>query len=225
MRNDRALCVAQCVSRGFHADDCPGGDCQGCVPRLAADGVLLCRWHLAKLGEDPVEMANLYDEIGLRLAGSGSAGEKTSGTPNRGLAINERAVETRDYIRAVLRGWAEMICEELGVTRPVDEVRTVAEFVARHANWLAASAAAADASNELRDWVRRAYSVAYPSGSRVFEVAGCPMHDCDGTIRAIVRRTDALLPSSLVCDTDESHTWPADRWLSLGRELRKREAA
>jgi hypothetical protein len=211
--------------------------------------VRVCLWHLAKLGEDPIQLADLYDEIGLRLAGSASAGEKTSGTRNPGLALDDRAVEMRDEIKAVLTSWASMICEERGWTPPADDIVHVAAVVVRAAPWLAAHGAAADASSELRDLVRRAYSVAYPSGSRVFEVAGCPMHafvgearhclrcghpaehgmhvqhDCDGKIRAIVRRTDSLLPSSLECDTDESHTWPADRWLTLGRELRKKEAA
>lgn len=235
MRSDRPLCVAQCTSRGYHADDCPGGDCAGCVPRLAADGVNLCTWHLAKLGEDPVQLADLYDEIGLRLAGSGSAGEKTSGTPNRGIAIDERAVEMRSEIKEMLRSWAAMIAEERGWEPPDDEVRPIAEFVARDPSWLAAHGAAADASSEFRDLVRRAYSVAYPSGARRWQIkrdgqtVPCPESTeegpCPGTLWALLRRTDSLLPSVLQCDVADEHSISASRWLTLGRELRRKEAA
>lgn len=40
-------------------------------------------------------------------------------------------------------------------------------------------------------------------------------------LKAILRRTDSLLPSALVCDTDETHTIPASEWITLGRKLRR----
>ena len=124
MRDDRALCIADCVARGQHAPDCTDEECGGCVPRLAVDGVRLCGWHLDKLAADPLQLAELHTEIGLRLVGSGSAGEKTSGTRNPGLSLDERAVQMRDEIKGVLTSWASMICEERGWTPPPDEVDT-----------------------------------------------------------------------------------------------------
>jgi hypothetical protein len=55
----------------------------------------------------------------------------------------------------------------------------------------------------------------------VFPIGGCPHDGCAGTIKAILRRVDSLLPSSLQCDADEEHLWPADQWVALGRKLRQ----
>lgn len=222
--SNRPLCVAPtCFSRGYHSEDCPG-DCAGCVPRLALDGLLLCRWHVEGIAKDARQAAELYGELSLSLAGSGGPGEKTSGTPNRGLAINERAVEARTTIRHTLVSWAQLVAEARGFAQPPDTIASIAAFVARNAQWLAAQDFAAEATDELRQLVTRAYPIAYPTGARVFDVAPCPMHDCAGTIKAIVRRVDSLLPSSLVCSESEDHTWPADQWLRLGRQLRGRAA-
>lgn len=216
------LCVADCIARGRHLPDCEDQErCFGCLPRLAADGVRLCAWHTEKIADDATQLAELHAEIGLRLANSGTAGEKTSGTKDPGLLLNDRAVEIRTEIRHVLVSWSLLITEERGIQPPPDDTRSIGAFITRHAQWLAAHPAAADASNELRDLTRRAWGVAYPSGSRVFEVSHCPEPGCSGTIKAIVRRTDSLLPSSLVCDLDEEHQWPANEWLTLGRKLRR----
>lgn len=234
MGNNRALCVADCTARGQHAPDC-ANDCAGCLPRLAADGVIVCTWHLDKLAADPLQLAELYDEVGLRLAGSSGTGEKTSGTRNPGLSLDGRAVEMRDLIKGTLRSWSAMIAEERGIEPPANTVHALAACVSRHAAWLGAHPAADDACNELRDLQRRAYPIAYPSGARRWQIkrddqtVPCPRSTdegpCPGTLWALLRQTDSILPSALQCDADEAHDVTADRWLTLGRELRRREAA
>jgi hypothetical protein len=86
-----------------------------------------------------------------------------------------------------------------------------AAYIARHAEWLAACDYADEASDELAGLASRAYGLAYPSGTRRVEVGPCPL--CEGTLTAIVRATDGVLPSEVVCDRDEDpHRWAADQW-------------
>jgi hypothetical protein len=74
--------------------------------------------------------------------------------------------------------------------------------------------------------------VAYPGGTRVTEVGACPREvvddmalRCTGTLRAIVRPTETLLPSEVVCDADPEHRWDSTQWRQLDRLVCGRRAA
>lgn len=222
MGNTRPLCERPgCFSRGYHWSTCQDADCAGCEPRLALDGLRLCRRDTESIATDARVAARLRAELERVLAGSGQPGEKTSGTADRGMKLNDRAIEARTLIRHRLVSWSLMIAEERGFTLPADEDEALAEFIARSAEWLAAHQCAGEAADELRELVTIAHPIAYPTGTRVFEVAPCPSEGCSGTLRAVLRRTDSLLPSELACDEDETHRVPASEWLTLGRKLRR----
>jgi hypothetical protein len=55
---------------------------------------------------------------------------------------------------------------------------------------------------------------------------GCvaDLHRCGGTVKAIVRPADSLLPSELVCDADDGHRWPAGTWHGFRRAVKARAA-
>jgi hypothetical protein len=216
-----SLCISpHCKARGYHQSDCDDGNCAGCLPRLAADGLRLCHVHTRRIAEDAQRAAELHDELSLRLTGAGQASERMSGTPDHGTDLDPRAVEARATIRHTLVAWCRLIADQRGIGLPADTVLALGKFVAKHAEWLAATEYADEVSVELHDLVSVAYPVAYPSGARVFPVAACPHEGCGGTIKAVLRRTDSLLPSCLQCDVDEEHAWNADQWIALGRKLR-----
>lgn len=220
--SNRPLCERPgCFSRGYHWDSCATDGCLGCQPRLALDGKRLCRRDEESIATDARVAARLRAELERVLAGSGQPGEKTSGTADRGMKLNDRAIEARSLIRHRLVSWSLLIAEERGFTLPDDTDEAMAEFIARSAEWLSAQPFAGEAADELRELVTVAHPIAYPTGTRVFEVARCTHEGCEGTLRAILRRVDSLLPSALVCDTDESHSIPASEWLTLGRKLRR----
>src|SRR5690606_27602316 len=176
------------------------------------------------LGRDARQAAELYDELALALVGGTGAAERTSGSPDPTRLPNPAAMEARGTIRAVLAAWCRSIAEERGVELPEDTVAAMGAYIARHAHWLAAHPAAGEAADELRELAARAHRIAYPDGTRVVHVGPCPRGACDGTIRAVLRRGDSLLPPAIVCDQDESHVWPASEWITLGRQLRRTAA-
>jgi hypothetical protein len=55
--------------------------------------------------------------------------------------------------------------------------------------------------------------------ARVKRIAPCPEKDCTGTLEAIVRKEDDLLPSHVYCSADRAHTWAPEEWRALRRRL------
>ncbi|HEX6968916.1 MAG TPA: hypothetical protein VF174_08940 [Micromonosporaceae bacterium] len=222
------LCASpRCRGRG-HQPTCVDDGCRGCLPRPAADGRNLCELCTRWLAEDAIQAAFLYGELAERLAASNGAGEKTSGTRDRGTQLNGKAVQARTLIRHTLVSWCLLIAEERGISTPADEVKAMGDYVALHAVWLSAYTAAGDCSDELHTlahgWPRRA---AYPNPAKVVEIGPCPKAGCTGTITAIVRATDSLYPSAVECDAIgednlEPHIWPwgGDDFDGLTRDLR-----
>lgn len=241
------LCaLASCRVPGReHADGCDEQGCL-CLRARARDGGRLCEHHTQRISDDllgthgrhhrscadntcsgcadTVGLADLYDELALRLAGGAGTGDKVSGTADTTRLPNPAAVETRAEIRHVLVSWCRLVAEERGFALPADTVHTMADYIARSSEWLAATDYADEAVNELNDLRRRAFGLAYPSGTRVKDIAPCPVDGCAGTVRAVLRRTDSLLPSMLACDADDGHAWRASEWHAF-RKLVERKAA
>jgi len=177
------------------------------------------------LADDARQAAWLYGELEHVLIGAPAVGGRVSGSPDRTRLPNMAAVEARSTIRSILVSWCRLISEERGIDLPRDEVAAMGDYIARHAHWLAAHPAAAEAADELRELAHgRPWRVAYPDGTRRVEVGPCLHDGCGGTIRAVLRASDSLLPSRIVCDANADHVWPADQWLTLGRQLRRTAA-
>jgi hypothetical protein len=215
------LCAnPRCCILGRHTTDCDNADCRGCLPRPTAAGTNLCEICTRRLAEDAHTAGVLFADLELVLTSTGVPGEPVSGGGNKGTTINDRAVECRTLIKHTLVSWTLLVTEERGITTPADVVEKLAAFVAAHAVWLSAHPAAGDCADELHELAHgQPWRTAYPSGARRFPVAACLMPDCPGVIVAVLRDTDYLLPSALTCDTDDTHSWSADSWRSLGRAL------
>ncbi|WP_427422678.1 hypothetical protein [Lysinibacillus fusiformis] len=225
------LCVnPRCRIPGRHADDCADDACRGCLRAQAADGLRLCEHCTRRIGRDAVEIAWLWYEIGLALVASGSTGTPVQ-NPHPGMAINAAAVVMRAEIRQVLASWTKLVCEERGLTLPLDESQhSLGAFIAAHSQWLAAQDFADEVTGELSSLRSRAWATAYPEGVSVRLIGPCPERDtapnapdpqsqCPGSVKALMRRSDSLLPSKVVCDVNSTHEWPAERWRTLGRSM------
>jgi hypothetical protein len=230
------LCLnPRCRIPGRHTDTCDQDGCRGCLKGWAADGLRLCPVHLRRLGEhllgwtdkDGREypgLVELYGELELVLKAAGN-GERSSSKPGSGTPPRDEIVDMRAEIKHVLVSWAKLIGEERGLSLPADEVSVIGAYVARHAQWLAATEYAGEAADELASLVSRAWGLAYPSGTRRVEVGPCPR--CDGTLTAIVRPVDSTKPTEVVCDGDQAHRWDSTQLRTLDRLVmaRKRAAA
>lgn len=215
--------AAGCRILGHHRDNCQDADCRGCIPRTAAPGLQLCDYHMLRIAADATRAADLYGELEAVLATAERPGERTSGTPSHGTELNTRAAAMRTEIRHILVSWCKLVADERGIALPADHIDAIAAYLALHREWLAAHlGVAGECCDELASLAHRAFNVAYPSGARIFPVGPCPEPGCTATVRVVLRRVDALLPSELVCDAEEAHSWPASRWRELGRTINHR---
>lgn len=225
-----------------HEPGCTDKECAPHPARLAADGLNLCTPHVEHLEQDATMLATLHAELELVIMRTGSSGEKVSGTGAEPPAPRDRVVDARTEIRHTLASWCRLVAEERGIQLPADEVSAMGAYLQKHATWLAAHDAAGDVSDELSTLRRKAWSAAYPTGTKVVEVGPCPNHNygadtfldangvadwprCTGKLRAVVRPADQLLPSEVVCDTDPSHRWDSTQWRQLDRLVSGRKAA
>lgn len=219
------LCaVATCRIPGRHNPGCTQDTCPGCLVATAADGLRLCRHHADRLTTDLTQAAHLHHELELVLAHADGRGEHVTGSRDPNTVLNEHAADARTLIRHTLVSWTRLVAEERGVSLPADSIDGIAGFLHRHTTWLAAHPAAGDYADELAGLAHgQPWRAAYPTGARSFTVGPCPQATpdgvCPGVIRVILRRTDALLPSELVCDTHDQHRWTADQWRGLYRQL------
>lgn len=261
-----ALCIAPgCAARGRHHTTCQRDDCAGCLPRLAADGLRLCHPHVTWLANDATELPRLYDALGLALRGAGGSGEHVTRSADGSPGINTAAADARHAIRNALTTWCRLIADERGLGLPVrtrveerppgfvgplrllaepdDRLRSLGAYLARHAEWLAASDYADEVVPALRDLAHGLpYRIAYPGGARKYPLAlpdgsyaACPEQvapegtpgpeNCPGTLWTILRRDASLLPSEIACNHDEQHRWPTSRWIKLGARLLTEVAA
>jgi len=245
--SDRLFCAKpNCRAFGRHLPDCDGEDCRGCQPRPAADGLLLCIVDTERIGTDATTIADLYDELAYSVMPSGNGqgqpiGRSSDGPP----APRDKVVNIRTEIRHVLASWCRLVGEERGHQLPADEVSAMGAYVAKHATWLAAHGVAGEVAEELGSLRRRAWSVAYPNGTKVMEVGPCPLPphmvveelaagfigpprlvEVAGMLRAIKRPQDeGLLPSEVVCTVNPEHRWAPPEWRQLDRLVSGRRAA
>lgn len=90
-------------------------------------------------------------------------------------------------------------------------------YIATHHEWLAAQHFAKDIADELENLRHRAWTTAYPDGTRRQPLTGvhCNQPDCGGGVYAIIRPRDTLLPPSVHCDTNPDHSWASHEWHKL----------
>jgi hypothetical protein len=220
------LCASRrCRHIGRHTTNCSDNACRGCQPRQAADGLRLCLTHATRIGHDAAQAAALYDELALALMPAGASGEPGRGGSDGPAVPRDRVVAVRTEIRNVLVSWCRLIADERGHQLPADSVTAMGAYLTKHSTWLAAHAAAGDASDEFDSLRRRAWGAAYPSGAHIVHVGPCPQPGCAGTLQATIRPADQLLPSEVACDTNDQHRWDSTQWRQLDRLVTGRMAA
>ncbi|MFI6037289.1 hypothetical protein ACIBBD_24560 [Streptomyces sp. NPDC051315] len=204
--------------------ECEGAACRGTGEAagrrrdVAVAGTRLCSACARHLTGNLTRLPRLYDECGLLLGGSDGPRDRTSGGGSiPGLPFNTAAAEARSVIVGVLRSWAGLVVAERVVAAPRDTVAGVAEFLIRHAGWLAAHEAAGELSGEVARAVRRAGYVIDPSPGRGMRAGTCAVAGCTGGLTAVARvdRTDP--PVEIRCAAVPSHRWSAQEWMTLSR--------
>ncbi|MFH8349505.1 helix-turn-helix transcriptional regulator [Streptomyces sp. NPDC018045] len=167
----------------------------------------------------------LYRQCENMLAAAPQEGQKVSGTRSFGIKLNAVAVEARDTLRARLLAWCDLVAAERvpdpadGGAPPERTVEAMTSFLLRHAAWLCGHPAAGDVVTEIAETAATATRAAYPQQTRRFRVGPCVEVSCGGSLVAVIRADEQLLPSEVRCDVDTQHVWPAHQWRELERQV------
>lgn len=111
------LCmIPGCHQRGKHWPSCDDDKCQGCLPRLAVEG-LACDWHVDRAERHLAEIQRLAPDArlvaqGLVRRGTGGGSGKPASRP----PLNVDAVDALDAVTNALTTLARDIAETRGLT-------------------------------------------------------------------------------------------------------------
>ncbi|WP_225844529.1 helix-turn-helix domain-containing protein [Streptomyces sp. HPF1205] len=202
--------------------------------RTAAAGHRLCAGCRRRLGLGIGQLPGLYRDCERVLGGAPAKGvrERTSGGALPGAPFNAAAAEARAAILGVLGSWSGLVAQERRIAPPPRTVDTLSVFLLRHADWLAAHPAAAEATREVARLVARARRVAHPEQVRRVPLGACVEPGCDGRLSATVRGAGSgsgpgsgagsgagsvAAPVTVSCDADPRHSWAGPEWTRLRR--------
>lgn len=228
--SDTLCTVDPCHIPYRHETDCNDSNCTGCLPGLALDGLYTCNHHHRTAARNLARLPELDAALTRALTTSSSGfseGGKSANEP--GLELNQPVFEFRDHLRERLAAIIGYIATEKGLAGPQKwDVPNVCAWIARHHDWICSSRMAATYVKQTAHLARRGHQLAFPSGTRKFKIGACTKHTtsddgerepCTGELTALIRDDRALLPSEIVCDGPEPHTYPPSEWLGLGRAL------
>lgn len=189
------------------------------VPFRATEG-LTCRPCRDRLEQLLAELPALMADLTLMLHRQGKAETgRVSGTGEEPPFVADRVVQARADLLGKACSWARVICEDRGFTPPEPSPQAVAVFLVRNVDWLVRQPFIDEMAAEMEQAVLKARRYAYPGAARRVPLGDCPEKDCVGELSAFVRATDDLLPSKIVCDANEAHTWPVRQWITLGKRI------
>ena len=189
----------------------------------------LCRWHATRARKAVEEIPQSYYSLAAKLQPTGGTlGSIAAPSRDPGLNLDHRVVCCRSDMRNVTTTWARVVIEERSVHAPQDTIGHVCAFLSAHLDWSLRQPWGHQHALDLIGVWETGRSLLDPNPVRVFAVGSCP--ECSGTLIAYIRPVDSLLPAEVVCDASPVedgflvHAWTADKWLTLGRKIRRIDA-
>lgn len=209
--------------------------------REAAPGYRLCWICRDWLRRNLAELVALAPDLEAALSRTNITDqEKVGGSRGGSVELNELAARVRWQINHDMVTTVRIVVEERGLHGyPRSDIADMARWLGRHTDWLAAHGSAGERANEAADWVNEAKRGINPNPPKRVEIGPCPL-GCTGVLTAVIRPQDSMLPSAIVCswwygltedgrtqhleEGGRAHTWRADEWHALGRQVARLSA-
>ena len=113
--------------------------CRPDTPREAAPGYRLCWPCRDWLGRNYAQLADLAPDLEAALSKANIVGEKVGGSPTHAAELNDAAAAARWQIHHDMVTTVRLVMDIRGLTGPPkDNIESMAQWLARHVNWLAA---------------------------------------------------------------------------------------
>jgi hypothetical protein len=197
---------------------------------------------VGSIRRDLQRIADNYDEAldPVRHA----TGSPVKGSKEPPLPVSAHILDVRAEAHRDLMFWARFLLDEVrdvngdAITyrHGTDAIADLVAFVTVWVEWLVTNMPddADNLATEAAQHARALRAVVEEIGARRFPIGACIEHGtsdmgeripCPGQMRAVLRKTDDLLPSEITCSLDAEHAWPASEWLRLGRRILEGETA
>lgn len=232
------LCaIPDCYVKGQHVitdGPCTIKDCTGCLPGLAADGLLICSWHHRWGIRDLRALPQLDADLGKALVPvtSGVKPYTRGGRDGVGISLDEHVFEARDWLRSKLSVLAAFVSEERGMTPPRVNTQAMADFLARNADWMSANPRLGPVwTRQVRAIMLEAKRYAYRTRNTSMKIGDCPLTTADGSVCGGVIRHDPsdYAGQAVTCPkcgtTGTVDWWQATIWGDQGSLLSDRAVA
>jgi hypothetical protein len=188
--------------------------------RHAIDGAYVCLGCQSRLERDLIDLPALDVDLIRAHSLTGPAKDRVKGGDVEArMPIRADITELRDNLNRTLASWCSVVIEDRGFTSPDQTVPAMTSFLLANLAWLVKQAFIDDYDSEIRTLRAQAFNKAFPSGRRQFPVGSCIEDDCIGTLVAVLNDVDTLLPNSVTCDYDPTHTWSSMQWRMLGNRI------
>ena len=189
----RLLCVADTCQPliGEHVANCEDQRCRGCLPKPAADELLVCRQCRLRTTGRIEKLPDLYVDLLTPTrapAGGGTQpGDQGDDAPatlaETTSPASDGALGARAQIRAVMVSWVKVLDEDFAKPVPADTI----EALIAHVDWwsltlLADAEHAGQFVAEIDELYREATRQAYPSAPLGQALGVCPT--CATTVRS-----------------------------------------
>jgi len=228
------VCARGCTARNRHATDCEAqhtDECDGCLPREAAPGAVLCRGCVRWLERIIAEMPALAHELHRGMTKPATPyGQLGGANDSPDFAKQRRCREHIGQIAYDLAWLVKQVAEDRGLTMPTLDtmrdgglpgVHKASVWLIPHVPWMAQQMWVDETLSALQEARWRAFQLADIPRDKVRVVVGpCPERDdigtpCPGQIWAFIPRNEHPFTS---CDACEK-VWPSESWRRLGKRM------
>lgn len=138
-----ALCVVpSCFIPRRHVQTCENEDCAGCLPGLAADGLLICHHHHDRAKRDLGRLPGLDRDLtkAVAISGTTSGVGRVKGNPGHpGISLDENVMDAADYLRGRLTNLIAYVSTERGETIPKWNVPDMVTWLFKRADWMSSN--------------------------------------------------------------------------------------
>ena len=204
----------------LRAELCIGKRCGGTQEppsRIGSSSIRFCETCHGRVEDELKDLPRIYNSlIHVMLPSPTLPFQRITNV--RGVSeikINEEASAGRSEILGFLRSWSSLVADECSVRKPSGhDCHRLASFLLRHLNWLLAHPAAGEFEEEAGTLTTHMRQITDYAPTQ-FDIGPCVWPGCDTRLFAVQSANTGRY--EVQCGA--GHTWQANQWLQLYRQL------
>ena len=222
-------CQRGCKTKNKHDQTCSDNECWGCA--IIETNQSTCSRCESQFGNSLMQLCDVWSQLDSLLVApqSHEIKEHISGTPSRGLVINEKVLN----IKASVRDWAVfvhriIVSESETETEPKGSSTVeILRFIHSMRPWLLDHELAVELVNDAVAHVRKVSKVINPVGRKHFAIrastcqAETETGACNGRLYAVLSEVKTDKALATYCAKDGTHRVQVEYAVAVAKEVRE----